>query len=56
VSAGGRIAVDMLGLEAPVAYRRDSGILLLTPPEISPADVPCEHAFVFRLTGVLSGG
>ncbi len=55
LTAGKPFALDMLGLETPVEHRWSGDLLLLEPPDISPADVPCEYAFTFRLSGILAG-
>ena len=43
------VIVDMLGLESPIDIRWNDGNLVLVPPNISPAALPCDHAFVFRI-------
>lgn len=46
--------VTMLGLDQTVAWEYDSKslILTITPPAISPAQVPCDHAYTFKICGV----
>ena len=48
------LSVSMPGLDHPVTwtYNRDNHILTINPPGISPAQVPCSHAFTFRITGI----
>jgi alpha-L-fucosidase len=44
--------VSMLGYEGDVACSADGGGLRISVPQLCPADVPCRHAYVFKLTGV----
>ncbi len=53
--AGGRVTVTMLGLETAVTSRWEGDLLRLVPPAISPAEVPCDHAYTFKLAGILAG-
>jgi len=45
--------VSLLGSDLPVQVRVRAGQLDLTPPVIHPANMPCEHAWIFKLTDVL---
>lgn len=46
--------VSMLGTKASVKSSVRNGKLTLTPPSLSPATVPCDHAWVFKLENVTS--
>jgi len=46
-------AVTLLGSKTQVRYSFDGKNLSITPPAISPADNPCEFAWVFKLVGGL---
>ncbi len=45
--------VSMLGVPGNVPARLAGGALRLTPPTLTPATTPCQHAWVFRLEGAL---
>jgi alpha-L-fucosidase len=45
--------VTMLGLKSPVKSILKNGKLMITPPVVTPANNPCNHAWVFKLEGVL---
>jgi len=45
--------VTLLGSTKPVAWEACEGGLRITPPAVSPADAPCDHAFVFRIANAL---
>jgi len=47
------IEVEMLGLAQPISWRAEGGTLLVSPPEISPLQVPCQHAYCFRIRNAL---
>lgn len=53
VSGGGNISVRMLGLEKPVKWESRSGSIVIEPPLITPAENPCDHAWVFRIEDAL---
>ena len=42
----------MLGLQSPLKWHRKDGALHIEVPQLSVDEVPCRHAYVFRLTGV----
>jgi alpha-L-fucosidase len=46
-------AVTLLGFEGDVEWRLENGSLILTPPLMSPADVPSPFAFVFKIARAL---
>jgi alpha-L-fucosidase len=46
--AGGRTAT-LLGYDGPVESATDGATLRITPPAITPAITPCDHAWVFKL-------
>lgn len=43
----------MLGLKSNIQSTFKNGKLTITPPVVSPANNPCEYAWVFKLEGVL---
>ncbi|MGY8823909.1 MAG: alpha-L-fucosidase [Candidatus Latescibacterota bacterium] len=47
------IEIEMLGLAQPISWRAEGEKLLLSPPEISPLQVPCQHAYCFRIRNAL---
>ncbi|MFT7695003.1 MAG: alpha-L-fucosidase, partial [Candidatus Latescibacterota bacterium] len=47
------IEIEMLGLAQPISWRAEGERLLLSPPEISPLQVPCQHAYCFRIRNAL---
>ncbi len=47
------VAVSMLGSGAKVKYSQSGKNVTITPPEITPSNAPCEHAWVFKLSGCL---
>lgn len=51
--AGQGVQVEMLGLERPVSWQVDGGRLTIAPPVISPAEVPCQHAYCFKISNGL---
>jgi alpha-L-fucosidase len=46
------VAVRLLGSEVTVEWTASDDGIRITPPRISPADVPCDHAYVFRIENV----
>jgi alpha-L-fucosidase len=55
VSAGGkrRAKVTLLGYPGEVKRPGDNGPTRIVPPPINPGNMPCQHAWVFKLEGVL---
>ncbi len=49
---GANVAVSMLGVNDPVACSVDGGKLVIQVPQLTPDKVPCQYAYVFKLTGV----
>jgi len=47
------VSVTLLGSNTSVKYLYGSKNISITPPNISPANNPCEYAWVFKLTGCL---
>jgi alpha-L-fucosidase len=45
--------VGMLGREGDLPWRYADGKLLVDLAEIGPGDLPCRHAFAFRISGLL---
>lgn len=50
--AGERVSVRMLGVNEAIAHRVEGGKLVINVPALTPDRVPCDHAWVFELTGV----
>lgn len=44
--------VTMLGLDAPLTWRRDGANLIVETPDVPLDQLPCRHAYVFKLTGI----
>ena len=44
--------VSMLGFDGKVSAKGGSNGLTITPPAITPANNPCNYAWVFKLEGV----
>lgn len=44
--------VSMLGLPQALQFRRDGADLVVTLPVLAPSQLPCEHAWVLRITGL----
>ncbi len=51
-SAAG-IEVEMLGLAQSISWRVEGNSLVVSPPAISPAEVPCQHAYCFKISNAL---
>ena len=52
--AGSNIeAVSMLGVSGQLEWSTRSGAISITPPAITPADLPCDHAWVIKIQGAL---
>jgi alpha-L-fucosidase len=47
------INVSLLGLKSAVKSVFKNGKLMITPPLVTPANNPCNYAWVFKLEGVL---
>jgi alpha-L-fucosidase len=45
--------VSMLGFNGTIRTRGGSGSITITPPLVTPANNPCDHAWVFKLENVL---
>jgi alpha-L-fucosidase len=51
VNAPGNI--QLLGFEGKVQYKAGKNSIVIEPPAVTPATNPCQHAWVFKLAGVL---
>ncbi len=51
VSAATGARVTMLGLSGDLEWRPSQAGLQITPPAIAPDELPCRHAFVFKIAG-----
>jgi len=47
------VSVELLGFQGPVEWRMDGETLVLTPPLMSPREVPSPYAYVFKLGGAI---
>lgn len=47
------INVKMLGTEHPISYRSVEGKLSIEAPPLTPGDAPCQHAYVFKISGTI---
>ena len=52
---GEGIRVEMLGLARAISWRMEGEYLVISPPVISPAEVPCEHAYCFKISNAVAG-
>lgn len=50
--AGADTKVTMLGVDDAIASEVQDGKLVIQVPALTPDKVPCQHAYVFKLTGV----
>ncbi len=50
--AGADTKVTMLGLDDAIASEVKDGKLVIDVPALTPDKVPCQHAYVFKVTGV----
>ncbi|MCL4691763.1 MAG: hypothetical protein KJ060_04540, partial [Candidatus Hydrogenedentes bacterium] len=50
--AGANTKVTMLGVADAIASEVNDGKLAIDVPALTPDKVPCQHAYVFKLTGV----
>ncbi len=41
--------IEMIGVKQEVKWKLVEGGVLIMEPQISPAELPCRHAFVFKL-------
>ena len=53
VQINANISVRLLGLEKSIKWEAKDGRIVITPPLISPAEVPCKHAYVFKISNAL---
>ena len=51
VSAATGARVTMLGLSGDLDWRPSQAGLQITPPAIAPDELPCRHAYVFKIAG-----
>ncbi|QEH43350.1 alpha-L-fucosidase [Chitinophaga sp. XS-30] len=49
----GRTTVSILGLNKPLAYRKVKDGIEVTVPKLSLREVPCKHAFAFKVTYIV---
>ncbi len=59
ITISDKISVTMLGLKKPVRWKTARDTIVITAPMISPGEVPCQYAFVFKISnafGYAAGG
>ena len=44
------LTVEMLGTDRSVTWSAENGGITVSPPALSPGEVPCRHAYVFKIT------
>jgi len=44
-------SVVMLGTDKKISYTQKGGSISIVPPSFTPDNVPCEHAWVFKISG-----
>lgn len=44
--------VSLLGSDLPIKFKKEKNRLRIRPPQITPANAPCDHAWVFKLTDI----
>jgi alpha-L-fucosidase len=42
--------VSMPGFAGPVRIKKNGGKLVITAPEINPANMPCQYAWVYKVS------
>jgi len=47
------VSVTLLGSNVPIKYSSGGRNVIISPPNITPANNPTEYAWVFKLTGCL---
>ena len=53
VSSSDNLRVEMLGLTEFVKWRAEGGHIVISPPQISPAQTPCQYAYCFKIVDAL---
>ena len=53
IRGGENTRMSMLGWEGDVPWSNTDEGLVLIPPCITPADLPCQHAWTFKIEGAL---
>ncbi|MFC1529399.1 alpha-L-fucosidase [Gemmatimonadota bacterium] len=53
ITAGDVTAVSMLGVSGQLDWAPRRNGISIRPPDITPADLPCEHAWVIKIKGAL---
>ena len=54
VQINANISVRLLGFEKLIKWEAKDGRIVITPPLISAAEVPCQHAYVFKISNALT--
>jgi len=52
VKAGSNTTVEMIGYSGKVNYKTSNGIFIIQVPQLTISELPCLHAWSFRLSGV----
>jgi len=50
---GAASSVTLLGYDGPIDWRADGDAVVITPPLMSPREMPIPYAWVFKLSAVL---
>ncbi|MCP4166092.1 MAG: alpha-L-fucosidase [Chloroflexi bacterium] len=53
LDTGGAISVELLGYKQAIEWISEGDRIMITPPLISPAQVPCRYAYVFKLSNAI---
>jgi len=49
IKVSSKTDVTMLGVDGKVSWTRKDGTIIIQPPQLNPNQVPCRHAYVFKL-------
>jgi alpha-L-fucosidase len=52
VQPGAKTVVTMLGVTTPLKWRRQGAALIIETPRLSVDELPCRHAYAFKITGI----
>jgi alpha-L-fucosidase len=54
VSPRDGFTIGLMGFGGSIEWQQEGGSILITPPQMSPADVPVPYAYVFKITNALN--
>ena len=52
VQPSAKTVVTMLGVTTPLKWRRQGAALIIETPRLSVDELPCRHAYAFKITGI----